>query len=181
MSLANLRQLFPTFFSLTLAASLASAALGTQLLDGAGEIEIARRRTAYELIERGERLAIRGEVTAAVVALQEADTMTSLWGVSANSWNVLCWYGSLWNQAEAVLEACHRAVELEPENIEILDSRGLARALTGDIGGAIADFSEFVEQTSDENRRYQRQNWVNMLEAGEQPFTEDVLQMLFID
>jgi len=178
---ANVRPLFPTAISLALAMSVASLTLSAEPPTRDRAVQQARRRTAYELIEHGERLAIRGEISAAIVAFEEAETMHSMWGVSANSWNVLCWYGSLRNYAESVLAACNRAVELDPDNLEIRDSRGLARALTGDIEGAIEDFSAFVQATTDENRRYQRQNWVNMLEAGEIPFTEDVLQMLFID
>jgi tetratricopeptide (TPR) repeat protein len=142
---------------------------------------LARRRATNTLIEQSEHLALRGEIPAALSKLEEADALESFWGVSATSWNVVCWYGSLWGYAEDVLEACDRALELDPGNIEILDSRGLARSLTGDIDGAIKDFSTFVSETSDENRRYQRQNWVRMLEVGENPFTEEVLQMLFID
>lgn len=145
------------------------------------ELTLSRRRTASTLIEQSERLALRGEIPAALSMLEEADTLGSFWGVSATSWNVLCWYGSLWGYAGEILTACDRALELDPGNIEILDSRGLARSLTGDVDGAIEDFSTFIRETSDENRRYQRQNWVQMLQMGENPFTEEVLQMLFID
>jgi len=142
---------------------------------------LGRWRTPSELIEQGERLAVRGKIPEALRLLQEADVMSSWFGVSSGSWNLVCWYGSLWGYADTVLSACNQAVEIDPENVEILDSRGLARALSGDITGAIDDFSVFIEATTDENRRYQRQNWVEMLKAGENPFTPEVLQLLFID
>jgi tetratricopeptide (TPR) repeat protein len=142
---------------------------------------IGRWNTANELIEQGERLAMQGQIPSALRLFQEADVTSSWLGVSSGSWNTACWYGSLWGYADQVIDACDRAVELDPNNIEVLDSRGLARALSGNIEGAIADFSTFVETTDDANRRYTRQNWIEMLKAGENPFTPEILRMLFID
>jgi regulator of sirC expression with transglutaminase-like and TPR domain len=39
------------------------------------------------------------------------------------------------------MDACERAVALAPDDGQIRDSRGLARAMTGNIEGAIEDFS----------------------------------------
>ncbi|OAB60045.1 hypothetical protein AY600_15540 [Phormidium willei BDU 130791] len=144
-------------------------------------MRLSRRRRASELLEEGERHIMRGEVLEAVSLYEEADALSLHGEVGAQSWNLLCWYGSLWGEPEAVLEACERAVELAPDNVEIRDSRGLARALVGDFEGAIADFRVFVEQTDHEGRRFQRQNWIEMLQADENPFTPSVLRMLFID
>lgn len=175
-------RLYLRFVSFTITTGLLSTTIPTlQTSAAAHTLNLSRRRTFNELIEHSENLALRGEIPAALATLEEADTLHSLWGVNATSWNIVCWYGSLWNYADDVIQACDRAVDLEPNNIEILDSRGLARSLIGDIDGAIDDFSTFVRETTDENRRYQRQNWVQMLKAGENPFTEEVLQMLFID
>ena len=60
----------------------------------------------------------------------------------------------------------------------IIDGRGLARALTGDIEGAIADFQVFVEWTSNEERKAQRQEWIKAFQAGENPFTDKLLKEL---
>lgn len=176
-------RVFLRFISFTIATSLLSTTVIPALQTGASAhtLNLSRRRTFNELIEHSENLALRGEIPAALAMLEEADTLNSLWGVNATSWNIVCWYGSLWNYANDVIQACNRAVDLEPNNIEILDSRGLARSLIGDVDGAIEDFSTFIRETNDENRRYQRQNWVQMLKVGENPFTEEVLQMLFID
>ena len=57
----------------------------------------------------------------------------------------------------------------------IIDSRGLARALTGDIEGAIADFQVYVNWTSNEERKAQRQEWIKAFQAGENPFTDCLL------
>ncbi|MCL2935012.1 MAG: hypothetical protein MGG11_23010, partial [Trichodesmium sp. MAG_R03] len=56
--------------------------------------------------------------------------------ISAFNWNTLCWYGSLDQKAADVMFPCEKAVALSPKHGDIIDSRGLARALTGDIEGA---------------------------------------------
>ena len=58
--------------------------------------------------------------------------------------NAVCWVGSLDGFAEIVLPACDRAVELAPDDGNARDSRGVARAITGDVQGAIVDFERFV-------------------------------------
>ena len=60
----------------------------------------------------------------------------------------------------------------------IIDSRGLARALTGDIEGAIIDFQVYVEWTSNKEEKTQRQEWIKALQAGENPFTDELLKEL---
>ena len=60
----------------------------------------------------------------------------------------------------------------------IINSRGLARALTGDIEGAIADFQVYVNWTSNEEKKTQRQEWIKALQAGENPFTDKLLKEL---
>ncbi len=74
--------------------------------------------------------------------------------------------------------ACEKAVTLAPEDGMIRDSRGLARALTGDTKGAIADFQAFIQSSNDSEQKSQRQGWVNALSAGKNPFTEEELKKL---
>ena len=60
-----------------------------------------------------------------------------------------------------------------------LDSRGLARALTGKIQGAIEDFQAFAEYPEfPEESREQRRQWIEALQKGDNPFTEQVLEDL---
>lgn len=92
--------------------------------------------------------------------------------------NNLCWWGSLWGHAADVMDACETAVALEPKNGMFRDSRGLARALTGDIAGAIEDFQAFVNWTDNEERRLQRQRWIDALHAGNNPFTDEEIERL---
>ncbi len=98
--------------------------------------------------------------------------------IPISSWNTLCRGGSLQKQAVDVLPACEQAVALAPKDSNIRDSRGLARALTGDTQGAIEDFEAYIAQTEDKDSKAQRQRWVKDLRAGKNPFTEAELKKL---
>jgi hypothetical protein len=102
--------------------------------------------------------------------------------ISALDWNQLCWFGSLSEQATAIMKACKQAVSLDPEDGRIRDSRGLARALAGDTKGAIEDFSFFVEWTKKTGEqahlREQREQWIAALKAGKNPFDAETLKKL---
>ncbi|MBW4675075.1 MAG: hypothetical protein KME52_13930 [Desmonostoc geniculatum HA4340-LM1] len=87
-------------------------------------------------------------------------------------------YYYLKKQAADVLPVCEKAVALAPEDDNIRDSRGLARALTGNYQGAIEDFEAYIAQTQDKNSKAQRQRWVKDLRAGKNPFTETELKKL---
>ncbi len=95
-------------------------------------------------------------------------------------WNALCWTGSRTGHAAEVLPACDRAVAFTDWewNYWAHDSRGLAKALTGDVEGAIDDFEAFVAGTSYDDSRAQRQGWIEALRRGENPFTPEVLRAL---
>ena len=81
--------------------------------------------------------------------------------ITGGSWNILCWFGSLFGHPDMVLDACNQATELSHEqNYEHRDSRGFARALTGDIDGAIEDFQFYVDKTTNTKRKAQRQTWI---------------------
>jgi hypothetical protein len=77
-----------------------------------------------------------------------------------------------------VISACDTAVALAPGNGDVRDSRGLARALTGDTPGAIADFQAFIKGTDWADGKKQRQGWIDKLKKGENPFTEKELAKL---
>ncbi len=85
---------------------------------------------------------------------------------------------SLYKQAADVLPACEKAVALSPSDRNIQDSRGLARALTGNFKGAIADFEAYIAEAYDKESKAQRQRWVKELRAGKNPFTDAELKKL---
>ncbi|MCG3162083.1 MAG: hypothetical protein JMDDDDMK_03312 [Acidobacteria bacterium] len=99
--------------------------------------------------------------------------------------NGLCWYGSLFGYAGKVKDACHLAVEFDPKFTEITDSRGLVRALTGELPGAIADFEVFAKTATEPADRVERRRWAEALKkcvqdraACQFPFTEEGLKKI---
>lgn len=94
----------------------------------------------------------------------------------------MCRAGAAWNLAALVLDACETAVSLAPENGYNRDSRGLARALTGDVGGAIEDFelaAKWAQETGyGASFIESRTAWIAALRAGENPFDAATLAQL---
>ena len=91
--------------------------------------------------------------------------------------------GALWGQVKNVLEACGAAVALAPSDGSAHDSRGLARALTGDPTGAAEDFAAYIaweqqQPAPDTNAITQRQQWIADLKAGRQPFDKATLEQV---
>ncbi len=97
---------------------------------------------------------------------------------SAGQWHRLVWLGALNGSAEEVLAAGEKAVVALPEDPQVYDARGLARALTGKTAGAIDDFRFYIEQMPPGESVEMRKKWVNRLEHGENPFTGSVLKRL---
>ncbi len=109
--------------------------------------------------------------------------------VTERDLNSICWNGSRHNFARDVLDVCELAVEraektLDPGTVAShRDSRGLARALTGDYVGAEEDFRYFLR---DENNLRSvevlelRREWVVRLDRGENPIDEKTLRKLLL-
>lgn len=129
---------------------------------------------AYVAAQAGDSL------TAAEVYMQAVELLPQTQDVRLS--NTICWYGSLYGLAEIVLPACEHAVELSGGNPNYVDSRGLARALTGDTENAIADFQVFADWaevfTEQADLGLQRLQWITALAAGDNPFDEATLQAL---
>ena len=102
------------------------------------------------------------------------------------TYNDLCWWGSLIGRVDEVFEACEQAIELALEYGwavgKYRGSRGLVRALTGDIDGAIEDFDAYVEWSKVNNqyraKGIKREAWIIQLKAGNNPFNESTLEEL---
>ena len=92
---------------------------------------------------------------ALVVAIRDYTQATELNPGDPSGWNNLCWYGSLWGRATDVMAACEKLVALKPDDGWFHDSRGLARALSGDYAGAAEDFKIFVAW-SKEHAQYEQ-------------------------
>ncbi len=113
------------------------------------------------------------------------------------SWNNLCWFGSLYGYINEVKEVCETAVTLEPKNILNRRSRGIYKALIGDIQGAILDFQFFVDAIKNNHLQLQQllikaqpkkdhsfamqlqeQHWLDILQQGKNPFTSEEIEKL---
>ncbi len=144
-------------------------------LDPASE---ANKWRAKGLVDDGVQFIQQRKFKDALTAYAEARKLDPVLEIPAQSWNNLCWSGSLNGAAADVLAACEQAIKLEPENGGYRDSRGLARALTGNIAGAIEDFQAFVNDPDNEEAKAQRQQWIEALKAEKNPFTPEVLKQL---
>ena len=138
------------------------------------------------MVRQSANLFGQGEIETAVITLNQIRGLipdftqlpTELTSeLSSNIWNDLCWWGSLNGHAANVLDACEVAVQLAPDDGWVRDSRGLARALTGDIDGAIADFQFFLDWGQGRNEEW-RASWIETLQADQNPFDEATLEAL---
>jgi Tol biopolymer transport system component len=109
---------------------------------------------------------------------QENDLALDPQLMDASLFNRLCWEGSVSGAVRQVMEYCEQAVALAPEDSDVRDSRGLARALMKDTSGAMKDFQFFIENSEEVDLIQQRQAWMDELKAGRNPFTPGVLEQL---
>ena len=138
-----------------------------------------KTQLAPDFMQRGETLVKDSNVQDALTTYENAQKFDPNLQILPKSWNNLCRYGSLNDSAKEVMFACEKAVKLAPNNVYIRDSRGIARALTNDKPGAIADFQAFVNSPGiSKEYKEQRQGWIKDLKAGKNPFTDKVLQEL---
>ncbi|BDI14532.1 hypothetical protein ANSO36C_03340 [Nostoc cf. commune SO-36] len=140
--------------------------------------ELANQDKVEHLVDEGNSRLQEKKFKEALAAYTEALKLDPKVEITADSWNSLCWDGSLQKQAADVLPACEKAVTLAPEDGNNRDSRGLARALTGNYQGAIEDFEAYIAQTDDKDSKAQRQRWVKDLRAGKNPFTDAEIKKL---
>jgi WD40 repeat protein len=133
---------------------------------------------ASGLVEKGEKLVKEGNVKEALTAYRKVQRLQPTWKLYPDSWNTLCRYGSLHGQAAEVMNACENAVTLARKDGRFRDSRGIARAMTGNTVGAIEDFQLYVKSSDWDEGKKQRQRWIDALKAGKNPFTKEEIEGL---
>jgi hypothetical protein len=114
----------------------------------------------------------------AFLAIQRADLSEAPVTFGPDTWNGICWFASIHGHAERVLYACDLAVAPDSTNVNRRDSRAVARALTGNVEGAIADLQYVVENAAEGPFLEIRADWLAALESGVNPFTEAELERL---
>jgi WD40 repeat protein/tetratricopeptide (TPR) repeat protein len=131
-------------------------------------------------VAQGLHLAGKGKINEALAAFRDAQKLDPT-KIGGESWNSLCWQGTLWGRADQVIRSCEEALRLEPGNWHFMDSRGLARALTNNKPGAIKDFEFYVSHADNVERKMERERWISALRQGRNPFTPEVRKSLFAE
>jgi WD40 repeat protein len=142
------------------------------------------------LAEHGSDLALNGQIPEALATFSQ---LAGLVGykettVSSRQWNMLCWQGSLRGLAKDVLFGCDNAIaaalrEGRNKYAQLYtDSRAVARALTGNVEGAIADLETFVKWCKEDGEcgeaLQRREQWLDQLRHGGNPFDTQTLEAL---
>ncbi len=157
----------------------------------------AYRGAVRFFIDRGRQVALSGKFdearsyyAKALSAYEHVPSLDPSGELRATASNSLCWYGTVEGHAREVISACEQAVagvEQQPANDKdrmehignYRDSRGVARALMGNMAGAIEDFQFFAQNTKNPDYKQQRLGWVAALKSGKNPFTNpDLLKEL---
>ena len=182
-------------------AKLREARVMNPILEFEPEVEVQRlaklagqnsaTNQAIALINQASTFIKQDNVEQAAQSYQSAKVLTSEFPLGllstnasglAEALNELCWAGSLRGHSKAVLDVCEQAVQLAPGDGGIRDSRGLARAITGNFTGAVEDFEAFVSWAkatgSYERGGKLREDWIASLAAGKNPIDEATLAAL---
>ena len=130
------------------------------------------------LLKESNKLIREGKIQKAISIFKKSQRIYPAQNKHSEILNSICWLGSLYGYAADVTEACESAVNLSEGNANIIDSRGLSRALSGNIKGAIEDFNAFINKTDNQEYKLQRQKWVKALNVGTNPFTEEEIKKL---
>jgi uncharacterized protein YjbI with pentapeptide repeats len=134
---------------------------------------------AAVILSKGISYAEKAEIHRAIEAYNQSETIDPTIEISAYSWNILCKMGSRNGYATDVLFAGEKAVNLSPEYKGYQDNRGLAKALAGDLDGALIDFQSVLDSDAlSGSEKARREYWVKVLQSGENPFTPQELESL---
>jgi len=149
------------------------------------------RFKAAVVLSQGMDVVMQGNVLTAIRAYQDAQTIDTGLEIASWVWDLLCWFGSLHNQATEILFASEKATQLNPDRPSYRETRGLVRALTDDLQGAIEDFESVIESEAKSgvfigsgrfndltDYALQRREWLESLRLGRNPFTPEVLEVL---
>ncbi|MCP4695634.1 MAG: hypothetical protein GY862_02125 [Gammaproteobacteria bacterium] len=145
-------------------------------LDSSLDFNAKAKAEKFYLVSKGKTLAIQGKIDEALACYTQAEQLDRTLKISADSWGILCQQGSLHRKAAQVLSSCEKAVKLAPDDYGIRDNRAFARALTGNIQGAIMDFQFYIEKANNKKHKAKRQVWVKALQKGDDPFTPELLE-----
>lgn len=97
----------------------------------------------------------------------------------------LCWGYMLEKRLDDATANCQKAIDIAPERGDSRDSMGILHALKGDPDAALEQFELYIAWLSAYPEAYYNryngplvEEWIEQLQAGEQPFTDEVLESL---
>ncbi|MGB0383596.1 MAG: CHAT domain-containing protein [Ardenticatenaceae bacterium] len=96
-------------------------------------------------VSAGQELAQAGNVDDALAKFEKAQTLDSNVDIPADSWHLLCEFGTEPEHAQKVLPACDEAITLDRTNSDYYKTRSLVRQFTGDQQGAFEDLQFYLE------------------------------------
>jgi tetratricopeptide (TPR) repeat protein len=138
---------------------------------------------ANSLVDNAIMQASLGNIITATHMFSEALVIHPTADIQANRRRALCHYGVVNGQAAAVLSTCNQAVAGATDGEERAAMRlyrGIGYALTGNTSGAIEDLEATLTWTEDVEEYVQLTiaipAWIEALQQGENPFTEEVLR-----
>lgn len=147
-------------------------------LQGGQVVEVSDSIEALSETRTGERLARAGRIGDAMAAFSRAQVLDPRLHTSSSFWFPICWYGSLWGHAADVIDACDEVVRLAPTDPASLRARGVARIMTGNFEGAIADLEMLATLTESSEERTMCRAWVDSLRSGQDPLTPQVVESM---
>ena len=142
-------------------------------LDFDPETKVLQTRAEVLMVEAGD--LAQSDIEQAFAKMTEALAFEVEMEVSGDDWNKLCQQGARNEHAATALTACDFAVA---KSDRYKKPRAIARALTNDLTGALTDLEAFISVYNHPDNIEQIQPWIETLEQGENPFTEEILEEL---
>ena len=101
------------------------------------------------------------------IAYLAANRAVALAPANVEYLNKRCWYGSLAGDVKNVIADCYRVVEMEPDELWVRDTLGVALVFMKDYPAALAEFQFIVDHNHPANPDYQyfreRLDWIDTL------------------
>lgn len=122
---------------------------------------------AHSLLSEAGSLVLSGVDDAAAVAyLERAVELVPNISLSASDLKDLCWWGSLLSRDPRFLVPCDEAEAGAQNDISVRVLRAMARALTGDFTGAIADLQFAIQQEVTQADKTSIVTLIQLLQSG---------------
>jgi hypothetical protein len=172
------------FLAMTQRIEVLEPAINGALLKAEGR-RVAAIGNGERAARKGEELIRAGRVDEGLASLKAAQTALAAAqqpgrasDIPVELWNRIAWLGTVWGKAPDFLYSSDKAVGVAPSMPQPRDTRGVARALSGDIAGAIEDLEIFVNSGEAGELKSRRLRWIQALRNGKNPFDREEIEYL---